>query len=78
MNITVLRPAEMCLTRAEANQRTGGSAGRHTAQRRTASAHAGLGTECSDLDDILRERRNELIFEGVLHMDPAFNSARWA
>lgn len=70
-NITVLRLAEMYLTRAEANQRTGGSVGdtplNDVNRIRTRVGLSAL--NAVTLDDILRERRNELIFEGVLHMD---------
>lgn len=70
-NITVLRLAEMYLTRAEANQRTGGTVGDtplNDVNRIRARVDLAPLTAVT-LDDILRERRNELIFEGVLHMD---------
>lgn len=70
-NINVVRLAEMYLTRAEANFRTGGSLGDtplndvNRIRARVGLADLGAVT----LADILKERRNELIFEGVLRMD---------
>lgn len=70
-NINVVRLAEMYLTRAEANFRTSGSLGdtplNDVNRIRTRAGLAALGAVT--LDDILKERRNELIFEGVLRMD---------
>lgn len=70
-NITVLRLAEMYLTRAEANIRTGGSVGDTPVNDvNRIRTRVGLPTVSSvTLADVLRERRNELIFEGVLFMD---------
>ncbi len=70
-NINVLRLAEMYLTRAEANVRTGGSVGdtpvNDINRIRTRVGLPAITTVT--LADVLRERRNELIFEGVLFMD---------
>jgi len=70
-NITVLRLAEMHLIRAEANVRTGGSVGAPALTDvnaiRTRSGLAPL--TAVTLADVLKERRNELIFEGVLFSD---------
>lgn len=70
-NITVLRLAEMYLTRAEANVRTGGSVGATPlADINRIRTRVGLpDLTAVTLADVLRERRNELIFEGVLFMD---------
>jgi starch-binding outer membrane protein, SusD/RagB family len=70
-NITVLRLAEMYLTRAEANVRTGGSVGDTPVNDiNRIRTRAGLPAVTSvTLADVLRERHNELIFEGVLFMD---------
>jgi hypothetical protein len=75
-NINVVRLAEMYLTRAEANFRITGSAvagvGGVTpeADINLIRARVGLADLATvTLADILKERRNELIFEGVLRMD---------
>lgn len=75
-NINVLRLAEMYLTRAEANFRLTGSlvngVGNVTpeADINTIRTRAGLlPLPVVTLADILQERRNELMFEGVLFMD---------
>ncbi|MEN9838547.1 MAG: hypothetical protein RL177_26 [Bacteroidota bacterium] len=70
-NINVVRLAEMYLTRAEANFRTGGTLGATPlADVNMIRARVGLADLASvTLADILKERRNELIFEGVLRMD---------
>jgi hypothetical protein len=70
-NINVVRLAEMYLTRAEANFRTSGSLGDSPLNDvNRIRARVGLADLASvTLDDILKERRNELIFEGVLRMD---------
>lgn len=75
-NINVIRLAEMYITRAEANFRITGSAvagvGGVTpeADVNMLRARAGLADMATvTLADILQERRNELIFEGVLFMD---------
>jgi hypothetical protein len=79
-NITVMRLAEMYLTRAEANFRITGSlvpgVGGATPEadvnqiRERASL---LPLADVTLADILKERRNELIFEGSLHLDTKRN-----
>jgi len=70
-NINVVRLAEMYLTRAEANFRTTATLGATPLADvnliRARVGLAALGTVT--LADILKERRNELIFEGVLRMD---------
>lgn len=70
-NITVLRLAEMYLTRAEANIRTSGSVGDTPVNDiNRIRTRVGLPAVASvTLADVLRERRNELMFEGVLFMD---------
>lgn len=70
-NINVVRLAEMYLTRAEANFRTSASLGATPlADVNTIRARVGLAPLVTvTLADILKERRNELIFEGVLRMD---------
>jgi starch-binding outer membrane protein, SusD/RagB family len=70
-NITVLRLAEMYLTRAEANVRTGGTVGDTPVNDiNRIRTRVGLPAVTSvTLADVLRERRNELMFEGVLFMD---------
>jgi hypothetical protein len=70
-NITVLRLAEMHLIRAEANVRTGGSVGAPALTDVNAiRARAGLAPLTAvTLADVLKERRNELIFEGLLYSD---------
>lgn len=70
-NITVLRLAEMHLIRAEANVRTGGSVGATPlADVNAIRARVGLAPLAAvTLADVLKERRNELIFEGVLFSD---------
>lgn len=70
-NITVLRLAEMHLIRAEANVRTGGSVGATPlADVNAIRARVGLAPLAAvTLADVLKERRNELIFEGVLYSD---------
>lgn len=70
-NINVVRLAEMYLTRAEANFRANATLGAtpldDVNRIRARVDLAALGTVT--LADILKERRNELIFEGVLRMD---------
>jgi hypothetical protein len=70
-NINVVRLAEMYLTRAEANFRTSATLGDTPLNDvnviRVRAGLAALGAVT--LDDILKERRNELMFEGVLRMD---------
>lgn len=70
-NINVVRLAEMYLTRAEANFRANATLGAtpldDVNRIRARVGLAALGTVT--LADILKERRNELIFEGVLRMD---------
>lgn len=70
-NINVVRLAEMYLTRAEANFRTTATLGATPLADvnliRARVGLAALGTVT--LADILKERRNELMFEGVLRMD---------
>lgn len=70
-NITVLRLAEMHLIRAEANVRTGGSVGAPALTDVNAiRARVGLAPLTAvTLADVLKERRNELIFEGLLYSD---------
>lgn len=70
-NINVVRLAEMYLTRAEANFRTTATLGATPlADVNLIRARVGLAAlETVTLADILKERRNELIFEGVLLMD---------
>lgn len=74
-NITILRLAEMYLIRAEANfRRTGNNAGTGSvtplADLNRIRVRAGLAEKASvTLDDILKERRNELMFEGLLFTD---------
>jgi hypothetical protein len=70
-NITVLRLAEVHLIRAEANVRTGGSVGAPALTDVNAiRARAGLpALTAVTLADVLKERRNELMFEGLLFSD---------
>jgi hypothetical protein len=71
-NITVLRLAEMHLIRAEVSVRTGTNVGgvAPLAEINALRARAGLPSlDSVTLPDVLRERRAELIFEGVLFMD---------
>jgi starch-binding outer membrane protein, SusD/RagB family len=70
-NITVLRLAEMYLTRAEANLRGNTNLGDTPVNDiNRIRTRVGLPAVTSvTLADILRERRNELMFEGVLFMD---------
>lgn len=70
-NINVVRLAEMYLTRAEANFRITATLGATPlADVNLIRARVGLAAlETVTLADILKERRNELIFEGVLRMD---------
>jgi starch-binding outer membrane protein, SusD/RagB family len=70
-NITVLRVAEMHLIRAEANVRTSGSVGAPPLTDVNAiRARVGLAPLTAvTLADVLKERRNELIFEGLLFSD---------
>jgi len=76
-NITVMRLAEMHLIRAEANFRLGSSVGASpVADINAIRARAGLGgglesdvLESVTLDQILRERKLELAFEGHLFAD---------
>lgn len=65
-NIKLMRLAEMLLTRAEANLRAGTSVGAAPlADVNTIRARAGLGALASvTLDQVLKERRLELAFEG--------------
>ncbi len=71
LNITVMRLAEMYLTRAEANFRTTATLGATPLDDvNLIRARVGLAPLATvTLADILKERRNELIFEGVLRMD---------
>jgi starch-binding outer membrane protein, SusD/RagB family len=76
-NITVLRLAEMHLVRAEVNARlrAGGSnafVGGATPETDINAIRARVGLAAKEtvtLADVLAERRNELMFEGVLFMD---------
>ncbi len=70
-NITVMRLAEMHLIRAEANVRTGGSVGASALTDVNAiRERVGLAPLASvNLAAVLKERRNELMFEGFLFSD---------
>lgn len=71
-NITLIRLAEMHLIRAEASVRTGSSIGgvAPLVEINAIRTRAGLSPlESLTLDDVLKERRNELMFEGLLLTD---------
>jgi hypothetical protein len=71
-NITLIRLAEMHLIRAEASVRTGSNVGgvAPVAEINALRARAGLTPlESVTLADVLKERRNEMMFEGLLLTD---------
>ncbi len=71
-NITLIRLAEMHLIRAEASVRTGSNVGgvAPVAEINAIRARAGLAPlESVTLADVLKERRNEMMFEGLLLTD---------
>jgi len=71
-NITLIRLAEMHLIRAEASVRTGSNVGgvAPVDEINAIRARAGLAPLASvTLADVLKERRNELMFEGLLLTD---------
>jgi hypothetical protein len=71
-NITLIRLAEMHLIRSEASVRTGSNVGgvAPVAEINAIRARAGLAPlESVTLADVLKERRNEMMFEGLLLSD---------